>query len=217
VTILVLYMRWALKQSVRRAVVAMACLFVVGVAAIRYVISHLVQVTGLLDRSPTLTGRVQLWILSCVAALRRPWLGYGYEAFWLPDTAFVQRIWHVMNWNAPSAHNGFIELWLELGIIGTLLFLLGFAYYLVCALRLVHSHSEPAVWCLAYLMFLFCIDLTEPIFFGANSIFFILYVTVAISLHKESEESRAATPFAVTQGDYAYRELQQKAGSVDTR
>ena len=40
------------------------------------------EVFRLLDRSPDLTGRTDLWDAVLVSISKRPWLGYGFSAFW---------------------------------------------------------------------------------------------------------------------------------------
>jgi O-antigen ligase len=40
------------------------------------------EVFELLARDPTLTGRTELWSLVGAAVTERPWVGYGYGAFW---------------------------------------------------------------------------------------------------------------------------------------
>ena len=73
--------------------------------------------TGL-GRDPTLTGRIPLWGLLLTFAMEHPLLGYGYSAFWLqwnPDAEFV---WQVVQWDAPEAHNAYIDMLLQLGLVG---------------------------------------------------------------------------------------------------
>jgi O-antigen ligase len=148
-----------------------------------YIASNLEAVTEFLGKDPMLTGRVPLWVLSAVMALRRPWFGYGFDAFWLPDEPYVQKIWQLLRWQPPHAHNGILELWLELGVVGVGLYLLVFAYYVIKAVRFMHGNSDPVgAWPLMFLTFLFLANLTESAFLGANSIYFVLYVSVAATL-----------------------------------
>lgn len=177
------YLHWVLRKGRTQMVAGTLALLLCGSALALYVITHLSKVTELIGKGPTFTGRIQVWILSCVMALRRPWLGYGYSAFWLQSQQSTLRIWEALGLRMPSAHNGYIELWLELGAIGTGLFLLGFFYYAICALRLVRQDSRPAAaWPLALFVFLILMDLSEPIFLGGDSIFFVLYVAAAAFL-----------------------------------
>ena len=73
---------------------------------------------GVIGRDPTLTGRIPLWHLVLQSALQRPWLGYGYGGFWNADSATVLYIWMVIEWQAPSAHCGYLDVLLQLGIVG---------------------------------------------------------------------------------------------------
>jgi O-antigen ligase len=52
----------------------------------------------------------------------RPWLGYGFSGFWNEDSPVVQTIWAALDWKAPSAHNGYIDILLQIGVVGLLLY-----------------------------------------------------------------------------------------------
>lgn len=72
-----------------------------------------------LARDATLTGRTDIWALTIAAAEKRPWLGYGYGDFWDPfNNPECLRIWVYLDWAFNHAHNGWIETWLELGLVG---------------------------------------------------------------------------------------------------
>jgi exopolysaccharide production protein ExoQ len=74
----------------------------------------------LLDRDPTLTGRVFIW--QQAAALQpNPILGAGFESFWLGER--LQKMWAIHWWHPNEAHNGYIETYLNLGIVGCVLLL----------------------------------------------------------------------------------------------
>lgn len=177
------YLRWMVRKSTRRMVASAALLAVAGMATLLYVATHMEQVTGLLGKSATLTGRIQLWILSFVMALRRPWFGYGYNAFWSQNQIDTVRIWRVVGWTAPNAHNGFLEVWLELGSVGLALLLLVFCYYVVCSLKFLRERRGvgAAAWPVIFLVFNLITNLTEVDFLSRNSFFFILFVASALA------------------------------------
>jgi len=83
---------------------------------------------GLLGKDLTLTGRIPLWLILIPMALARPLLGYGYGAFWLGESGPSAVVW-AMTWDASHAHNGYLDLWLEIGLIGAgiVIVLLAFA------------------------------------------------------------------------------------------
>jgi O-antigen ligase len=78
----------------------------------------LVQAVG---RDSTLTGRTDIWkdVLPLTVS---PLFGAGYESFWLGPR--LDKIWS-KDWGARpnQAHNGYLEVYLDLGWVG--LFLLG--------------------------------------------------------------------------------------------
>jgi exopolysaccharide production protein ExoQ len=80
-----------------------------------------------MGRDPTLTGRTQLWDFVQGMIDQRPLYGYGYHAlFDLPG--LQEHVLALVGWPAPNAHNGYLEVWLGLGLVGlglTLAFLLG--------------------------------------------------------------------------------------------
>jgi len=72
----------------------------------------LVQAMG---RDPTLTTRTQLWedVLKMPV---NPLFGAGFESFWLGDRA--KTLWRKHWWHPNQAHNGYIEIYLNLGWLG---------------------------------------------------------------------------------------------------
>ena len=88
-------------------------------------------VPGLLEalgRDPTLTGRKDLWDL-CLGLSGNPLVGTGFGSFWLGPR--LETLWSVYFWHPIQAHNGYIELYLNLGWIG----LLAFAFAMIGAGR----------------------------------------------------------------------------------
>jgi len=191
------YLRWTLRKSRRGLVGGITFLLSAGALSVFYMATHLEDVTALLGKDPDLTGRVPLWIVVIVMALQRPWLGYGFNAFWLPDQAYTSRIWRLLTWTPPQAHNGILELWLELGAIGTGLFFLVFAYYVAKALSFSRQNPGPdSTWPIAFLIFLFLANLTTAFFLQGNNIYFILYVALATTMYRKGRETLAAQRLA---------------------
>jgi O-antigen ligase len=73
-------------------------------------------------RDVSLTGRTDLWE-NAVRLAPNPMIGAGYESFWLGDR--LRTLWSIYWWQPIQAHNGYIEVYLNLGLLGLLfLFLL---------------------------------------------------------------------------------------------
>ena len=68
----------------------------------------------LLGRNPTLTGRTAVWDTLLDHAVN-PWIGAGYENFWIGERVeLFNRILGGLN----QAHNGYIEIYLNMGFAG---------------------------------------------------------------------------------------------------
>ena len=73
----------------------------------------MVQVLG---KDPTLTGRTDIW--SMVLGLHtNPWIGTGFESFWLGSRLNFMRT-ALPNFPINEAHNGYVEIYLNLGWAG---------------------------------------------------------------------------------------------------
>lgn len=74
---------------------------------------------GRTDQAKSLTGRVPLWEELIDYADDRPITGYGYEGFW--SARRIASIMKSQNWTMQNAHNSYLEVLLQLGIVGLVL------------------------------------------------------------------------------------------------
>lgn len=86
-------------------------------------ISYLPEIFLLMNKDMTMTGRTKIWQALLVSMSKRPLLGFGYSAFWLGPRGESARVMFAVNWTGIGyAENGLIELCLELGAAGAMLF-----------------------------------------------------------------------------------------------
>jgi O-antigen ligase len=71
-----------------------------------------------LGRNSTLTGRTNIW-RSALGQVSNPILGTGFESFWLGPR--LRRVSKEINQGVNEAHNGYIEVYLNLGWLGVAL------------------------------------------------------------------------------------------------
>lgn len=77
------------------------------------------EIVALLGRDATLTDRAEVWA-DAIALQTSPIAGMGFESFWLgPRLDWMSAKWW---WQPNQAHNGYIEIYLNLGFIGLFLF-----------------------------------------------------------------------------------------------
>jgi len=68
-----------------------------------------------IGRDPTLTDRTAIWS-TILPLVKNPILGTGFESFWLGPR--LAEIWAKFPWKPFEAHNGYIEIFLNLGWLG---------------------------------------------------------------------------------------------------
>jgi len=82
------------------------------------------EIAAFLNRDLTLTGRFPLWQTLWPIAWKQSLLGYGFGAFWLDSGRMIELDIALMRqrfWWALHAHNGYLDIWLEVGLIGLVL------------------------------------------------------------------------------------------------
>ncbi|TFD53399.1 O-antigen ligase family protein [Cryobacterium sp. Hh11] len=117
-----LFALWArrLHDQHRRPLYLVAAASVLAVAAALALFSS--QLFGLLGRSEDLTGRFDIWASVTNLAQERPVFGWGWVSYWVPwvepfnDLAVRKGVTYL------QAHNAWLDVWLQLGIVGVILF-----------------------------------------------------------------------------------------------
>lgn len=122
------------------------------------------EITLSLGRRPDLSGRAYLWQSLIAIGFSQPLLGNGYGTFdairGSPSTIDIALMQMRFPW-AVHAHNGYIEVWLELGIVG-LICILWPVFYLF-------SYSSSRI-------------LANKLRFGEND-FFVLYLSFWLAIN----------------------------------
>jgi len=150
------------SQNWRRRVVVLYVISVAFCLTAVFGAMDSAQLLGILNRDPSFTGRLPLWDATFQAALQRPWLGYGYSGFWNEDSLIVQDIWATIDWQAPSAHNGYIDIMLQIGVIGLLLYAWVWGSIIFLSLRAWWEGSLPeAKWILLFMLINTLLNLDE--------------------------------------------------------
>ena len=120
-------------------------------------------VAGAFGRDPTLTDRTHIWKI-VLSLHTNPLVGTGYESFWLGPR--LQKVWSAGFGKLNEAHNGYLQVYLNLGFIGV--FLLGWflisSYRTIC--RSLDQVSSLGSFSLALWTVLIFYNYTEAAFVG---------------------------------------------------
>ncbi|GAA1446621.1 O-antigen ligase family protein [Leifsonia poae] len=98
-----------------------AALLVVGVVLSIVFAS---RIPGLLGKSEDLTGRLTIWDSVIGLAQQRPAFGWGWVSYWAPWVAPFDGLAVRNGVQYLQAHNVWLDVWLQLGIVGLVVFIL---------------------------------------------------------------------------------------------
>ena len=173
----------ALRWNYTIAVPFFIVLLLVGGSGIVLLLNDMETLLGALGKDATLTGRTDIWDIAIEMINQRPLLGYGYNAFWLgSESEYSAYFWNFLDWEVPNAHNGFIDLGLDLGYLGISVFLLGFVMIYIRAVSWVRSTKTlEGLWPLEYMSFMLILTNSESLILRYNNIYWVLYVAIALS------------------------------------
>lgn len=152
---------------------ALAVILVLAVAQSLFdVYGIVVDLTG---RESTIEGRGRLWS-TLLETDTHPLFGAGFESYWIGERA--EKIWAMPEfwWRPTQAHNGYLEIYLNLGIIG-LVILIGLI--LATFWKIGHELLTDFAWGRLRLSFLVAIvahNWTEAGFKGLAFSFFVFFI-----------------------------------------
>jgi len=148
------------------------------------------ELAGAVGRDPTLTGRADIWKI-LLSMHTNPLVGTGYESFWLGSR--LQWFWQNSGYgHLNEAHNGYLQVYLNLGLIGGLL-LVGFliaSYRNIC--KTLNSSSSLASLALATWAVLVFYNMTEAAFMGGLLWLMVLMSTVSLAERVTNRVQRIA-------------------------
>ncbi len=146
-----------------------------------WISQNLAGIANFLNKDVTLTGRTDIWALTFDKLVERPWFGYGYYGFWQGLDSEAGDVWRIYGWETPNAHNGFLDIAIQLGFIGLCLFLVSLLYHAILSLiQLRQSQSVTHIWPLAFMVYMIMGNLPESSLLVPNDLFWVFYVALSL-------------------------------------
>jgi O-antigen ligase len=160
------------------------------------------RVSYMLYSNPDFSGRIYIWDFVQYEIARRPFLGWGYQSFWLvgPDGPSIV---DASGWISfmPHAHNGYLDVRLETGLIGFALFV-SFIITTLYAIGRVADRDPARAWIMLSLaLFVILDNFLETVWMRGFSTLWVGFVIVA------AEAGRYSRPFLPTRAAYGSRTL----------
>jgi exopolysaccharide production protein ExoQ len=154
-------------------------------SAVFLVVSNWVMLVAGLGKDPTLSGRTSIWLAALDYIQERPWLGFGRSAFWAPGSLYAIRAGERIDarYIPPHAHNGFLDLLLDVGFVGMALFFVVFIWVYGQSLWLAYNAQQAEdYWPVSYLTFLAMNNMTESFLLRLANPYWVLFLLIAFSL-----------------------------------
>jgi exopolysaccharide production protein ExoQ len=167
----------------------------------------------LIGKDPTLTGRTDLWGYVTPYIYQRPWLGWGYDAFWSTQNPAAWEIANTIHWFSPQAHNGLLEILLNGGLVGAVWFIYLWARTFWLSLRCIRFERAMAITCFSCCAGILLEGVSEQVLLyvdGLTSVFFMS------GFFCEKSVSRASLRRPVAVGNVVRFQSSHVAGSQAT-
>ncbi|MGB3404113.1 MAG: O-antigen ligase family protein [Microcoleaceae cyanobacterium] len=174
--------------SFQQAFVGVVIFMVLGIGIMLIVLENWFNILNALDKDPSLTGRTEFWpqIIERIVE-KRPILGYGTQGFWQAWRGIenpANGISTPKGFKPPHAHNGFLEIFLDLGVVGFVIFL--FAFFRTVASAVFYMGINPSSESLLPLVFLTWMVIpnitVSELFYPTHIWVYFVIITVRLNL-----------------------------------
>jgi exopolysaccharide production protein ExoQ len=141
--------------------------------------------TSALGRDTTLTGRTDVWGSLVPVFLKKPIIGTGFGSFWTARTRFYFEI--------PDAHSGYLDILLELGLVGMAVFAMFIAALMRISQKAIQSDFYWASFGICFTLIALVHNISESSFNSFSSHITASLLFIAIASSKAHEEYTSQT------------------------
>jgi len=162
------------RRSVRKENIGtyiLVTVVVLGLAEYLFSISDIFF--DLLHRDRTLTDRTKVWA-DCLAIPINPIIGVGFESFWMGKRQEIMN--EKWGWHPNEAHNGYLETYLNLGLVGLFILLALLLATFWKARRELLANFHLGRFRVSFLIAVVVYNWTEASFKALHPVWFIFYV-----------------------------------------
>jgi exopolysaccharide production protein ExoQ len=158
---------------------------ILSVSTILYLLltANAEQIASSFGKDLTLTGRTNFWPLVIDSIWHKPWLGYGFGAFWQGLDGPSAYVWNASSFKTPNGHNGYLDLCLELGFVGLGIYMVQFFKSVTSGIAyIMRVRTSDAFWPILLLSYIVLSNLTESSLVVQNNFLWTLQLSVFFSL-----------------------------------
>ena len=160
-----------------------------------FILVYRSQLFTIIGKSPDMTGRLDIWKAVFGLIGQRPFQGWGWISYWMPGVKPYEGLIVRDNVTYYQAHNSYLDVWLQVGIVGLLLLIAMLTFTFIKVWRLAVRHTSPLyLWPLLVFVALLVQNLTESRMIVELG--WVLVVIFAIKVNEPAEmlEPRGQLP-----------------------
>jgi len=153
-------------------------------------------------RDATLTGRTDLWAAVIDLGMKHPLLGGGYGSFWLGN--FSNNLWQIFVWHPTQAHNGYIDIFVDLGIAGLTLVFALIVVALIGSYKDIMAGSDFGKFRFVLILMVLIYNISESSLIRPTSLLWFTFLLMAINYGTAANANANAAahlPFFYEQGE----------------
>jgi exopolysaccharide production protein ExoQ len=179
----------ALKLSPRTRMLLLFIFLVICIPTTAFIGLNLGSILPLLGKDATFTGRTAIWTAVFQEIMKHPIVGYGFHAFWGRGlNGEATNIALSTGWVLAHSHNGFLDIWLDLGAVGLGLVLLSFLQAFKNAVICLRGKPSRYVgWFIAIVVLTLLGNLDERTLLYPNFLEWIMYIMACVGLANEAK------------------------------
>ena len=189
------FLKWGQLLRPRHYKIIIGILAIFGIA----LVVNMNRLLGILGRDVSFSGRIPLWkYLTGEVLGHNLWLGYGFGAIW-DYLVFRTKAAITLGWpfEVVNSHNGFVDIFLDLGLLGLILFLLVTWQVIYRVFLFIRKEQTLAsAWLLVTVIYVIVSNITISFFFNFETFHWVLWVIVAsvTSLPNKVAENTISQP-----------------------
>lgn len=170
---LIILTRTSIFKKKRKLITIYVLVGIFTFLSLEYTVGVIQVIVKSLGRDMTFTERVPLWN-ALIDMAANPLVGSGFGGFWIEDT--IKKLWEIYSIHAATPHNGYLEIYLNTGIIGLVLFIgVIFAAY-INAKNELNKNYEFGCLKIIFLFLILLHNVTETTFIRIDLLWFLFFL-----------------------------------------
>jgi len=172
-----LLLLYQMKNNVRPMATFLVLMIAMTLLCLAFADSLVPSITSVFNRDSSFTGRSDIWSAVLDVASRNPLLGVGYGGYWYLQDEII-----FTTHGVRESHSGYLDVYLEVGLVGIILLLVFLLAFYRKSLREMNHAFDWGVFGICLLIMTLIHNFTESNFLRTSYFFnSMLFVTVVFS------------------------------------